>query len=122
MGYCPEGEARITKGYLLPSTYVIHTVGPVFEGGGYGEAELLRSCYTASLQLAAEHGLRLIAFPCIATGAHEFPREAACDISIAAVADWLRQNDLPNEVTFCCYEQEDFEIYEQKIRALSVKE
>src|SRR5439155_1043793 len=73
LGGCPTGEARITKGYRLPARWVIHTVGPVWTGGGRGEAELLRRCYENSLRLAVEWGLRSVAFPSISTGAYHFP-------------------------------------------------
>ena len=120
LGYCPEGEARITGGYLLPCKYVIHTVGPVYEGGEYGKAELLRSCYGSSLQLASSHGVQTIAFPCIATGAHEFPSDEACDIAVSAVVEWIRCNEMPREITYCCYERPDFDLYERKLRELSL--
>ena len=81
LGGCPTGEARITKGYRLPATWIIHTVGPVWTGGGRGEDELLASCYRTSLALAATRGIRSIAFPAISTGAYGFPRERAAAIA-----------------------------------------
>lgn len=113
LGYCPEGEARLTKGYLLPAKFVIHTVGPVWEGGEFGETELLASCYRESLRLAAEQGVSTIAFPSIATGAHEFPGEQACEIAVHTVRIWLEDHDLPREVWFCCYSPEDAEHYKR---------
>src|SRR5438477_9882231 len=74
LGGCPTGEARITAGYNLPAKQVIHTVGPVWNGGGYGEEELLRSCYISSLRIASERHLRSIAFPCISTGVFGYPK------------------------------------------------
>lgn len=119
IGYCPEGEARITKGYLLPAQFVIHTVGPVWEGGGYGESELLASCYRESLKLAESHNVTTIAFPCIATGAHEFPADKACQVAIETVSEWLENHALPREVIFCCYAQSDSQHYRQRLGALN---
>jgi O-acetyl-ADP-ribose deacetylase (regulator of RNase III) len=115
LGVCPEGEARITRGYLLPARHVIHAVGPVWEGGQYGEAELLRSCYRASLELAEKHALASIAFPCIGTGVHEFPKDVACQIAVEAVGDWLAGHDLPREVIFCCFEEADATLYAKRV-------
>ncbi|MCE9547698.1 MAG: O-acetyl-ADP-ribose deacetylase [Planctomycetia bacterium] len=120
IGYCPEGEARITKGHLLPAKYIIHTVGPVWEDGRHGEERLLRSCYTNSLQLAEAHGISTIAFPCIATGAHEYPAEEACRVAVAAVANWLESHELPNEVVFCCYEESDATLYRERLSEIGV--
>jgi O-acetyl-ADP-ribose deacetylase (regulator of RNase III) len=115
LGGCPTGEARITKGYALPARHVIHTVGPIWHGGGAGEPELLRSCYTESLRLAAEAGLETIAFPAISTGVYGYPKAAACDIAIAAVADWLAAHELPRTVTFCCFSAADAELYRERV-------
>src|SRR2546430_3770698 len=82
LGGCPTGEAKITRGYNLPARYVIHTVGPVWRGGGYGEPDLLARCYRNSLALAAAHGVRTIAFPAISTGIYGYPLEAATRIAI----------------------------------------
>ncbi len=85
IGGCPTGEARITGGYELPARYVIHTVGPVWHGGGHGEPELLESCYRNSLALAERHGLASLAFPAISTGVYGYPPEAAADIAVRTV-------------------------------------
>src|SRR5438552_1007471 len=82
---CDTGEAKITKGYKLPARHVIHTVGPVWQGGEDGEDELLARCYRNSLELAERHGLRTIAFPSISTGAFRFPVERACRIALAEI-------------------------------------
>src|SRR5262245_1268545 len=82
LGGCPTGEARITKGYHLPAKFVIHTVGPVWSGGERGEDKLLANCYRNSLALAAQHGLRTIAFPAISTGVYRFPLERATRIAV----------------------------------------
>jgi O-acetyl-ADP-ribose deacetylase (regulator of RNase III) len=115
IGYCPEGEARITKGYLLPAKFIIHAVGPVWEGGGFGEAELLSRCYRESLALAASHDIQTIAFPCIATGGHEFPPDKACDTALATTFDWLAGHELPREVTFCCFSPAEARAYQERL-------
>jgi len=85
LGGCPTGEAKITKGYLLPAKYIIHTVGPVWQSGREGEDELLASCYRKSLELAREHKIKTIAFPAISTGAYGFPSERAAGIAVSQV-------------------------------------
>ncbi len=111
LGGCPTGEARITGGYDLPTRYVIHAVGPVYRGGGEGEAELLRSAYLESLRLAEAHGVRTIAFPCISTGVYGYPKSAACEIATAAVREWLPKHDVPHRVIFCCFDAENEAFY-----------
>ncbi len=118
IGHCPEGEARITKGYLLSAQHIIHTVGPVWEGGGYSEARLLASCYTESLRLAAANNIKTIAFPCIATGAHEYPREEASRVAVGTVSQWLDSHDLPSDVIFCCFDETDAAYYRERLRAI----
>ena len=103
LGGCPTGEARITGGYDLPARYVIHTVGPVWSGGGSGEDELLASCYRASLALAAERKLRSIAFPAISTGVYRFPIARATDIAVATVRDHLARETSLERVIFVCF-------------------
>ncbi|HUG90729.1 MAG TPA: O-acetyl-ADP-ribose deacetylase [Planctomycetaceae bacterium] len=118
LGTCNPGEARITGGYLLPARHIIHTVGPVWDGGGYGEADTLRSCYRESLKLAAENNIGSIAFPCIATGVYLYPKAEACLIAVESVSDWLARHDLPHQVIFCCFEDEDVELYRQELQAI----
>ncbi len=89
LGGCETGAAKITPGYDLAAAWVIHTVGPVWQGGGHDEDALLASCYRTSLALAAEHGVRSIAFPQISTGVYGFPPERACTIAVATIADCL---------------------------------
>ncbi len=89
LGGCETGEAKITPGFRLPTRWVIHTVGPVWRGGGNDEDSLLASCYRRSLLLAAEHGARTIAFPQISTGAYGFPIDRACRIAVASIAQTL---------------------------------
>ena len=111
IGHCPQGEARITKGYKLPAKFIIHTVGPVWEGGDYDEAATLASCYRSALALAAEHGITAIAFPCIATGVYGYPKSEACEVAVRTTLDWLNEHELPLKVVFCCFENEDAELY-----------
>jgi len=111
LGGCPTGEARITRGHLLPARFVIHTVGPVWHGGGRGEPELLASCYRRSLALAAAHGLGTIAFPCISTGVYGYPAEPAAAVAVAAVRGALAAARPVGSVIFCCYSERDLVIY-----------
>jgi len=103
LGGCPTGEARITKGYNLPARHVIHTVGPVWQGGGAGEDGLLANCYRRSLGLVVGNNLRTIAFPAISTGVYRFPAERAAAIAVATVADFLAGEERLDKVIFCCF-------------------
>lgn len=107
------GEAKITAGYGLPARHVIHTVGPVWEGGAKGEAERLASCYRESIRLAVEHGLTSIAFPAISTGIYGYPKDQAARISADAVQDALNAHGGSSlrRVVFCCYEKADADRY-----------
>lgn len=115
LGGCPTGEARITAGHRLPARYVIHTVGPIYLGGDQGEAERLSSAYRESLRLAAEAGVRSIAFPCISTGSYGYPMNEASEVAIATVGEWLREHALPETVTFCCFDSESAELYRERL-------
>jgi O-acetyl-ADP-ribose deacetylase (regulator of RNase III) len=117
LGGCPTGQARMTHGHRLAARHVIHTVGPVYDGGGYGEAELLGSCYRESLRLASEAGLESVAFPCISTGVFGYPMTEACEIAISTVTEWLGTHALPQVVTFCCFSFEDAELYRARLLA-----
>jgi O-acetyl-ADP-ribose deacetylase (regulator of RNase III) len=103
LGGCPTGQARMTSGHNLPARHVIHTVGPVWMGGGSGEDALLESCYRASLALADGAGLASIAFPAISTGIFRFPLDRATAIAVATVADALEAMPRIEQVTFCCF-------------------
>jgi len=104
LGGCPTGQARITKGYHLPAKHVIHTVGPVWRGGGRGEAELLTSCYRESLALAVEHACRTVAFPAISCGVYGYPLVEAARVSLEAVEAFLETHELPAVVRWVMFD------------------
>jgi len=109
---CATGNAKITKGYKLPAKFVIHTVGPVWSGGKYGEPEKLASCYKRSLQIAAENDVRTIAFPSISTGVYGYPKKEAAHIAINTVTEVLNEYTEIAEVIFCVFDDENKHIYE----------
>ncbi len=115
LGGCPTGQAKRTDGFNLPASHIIHTVGPVWRGGQHGEPDLLANCYRNSLQLAAEHELQSIAFPCISTGVYGYPIERAVLIALETTVDHLSRCPLPTRVTFCCFSQDDANIYNHGI-------
>lgn len=117
LGGCPTGEARITGGHRLPAKFVIHTVGPVWHGGQRGERGLLASCYRRSLELAAEHGLRSIAFPCVSAGVYGYPMELAADVAVAAVRAAVAELSSIESVTFCCHSARDLAVYARLLDA-----
>jgi O-acetyl-ADP-ribose deacetylase (regulator of RNase III) len=110
---CKTGDAKITKGYKLPARFVIHTVGPVYQDGHHGESDLLYSCYYKSLTLAAQYGVKTIAFPCISTGIYGYPFDDACKIALQAVRDFLKQDDSIIEIILCCYSTVDYKRYSE---------
>ncbi len=112
-GGCRTGEAVITPGFRLPSRFVIHTPGPIWDGGSCGEPELLASCYRNSLRLAAENGCRSVAFPAISTGIYGFPKRMAAKIAVSEVRGW--RGPLPEKVIFCCFSPGDAEIYRKTL-------
>ena len=111
IGQCDPGEAVITGGYKLPARHVIHTVGPIWEGGDRDEPATLARCYANSLRLAAGNGLQSIAFPAISTGIYGFPHESAARIAVEAVRGHLRAHDAPNDVLFVVFEPETAAAY-----------
>jgi O-acetyl-ADP-ribose deacetylase (regulator of RNase III) len=113
---CPTGEARITRGYNLPAQWVIHTVGPVWQGGNQGEDELLASCYRNSLALAVQHDIHTIAFPSISTGVYGFPIERAAPIAIAETSAFLAEHPTIEQVRFVCFGRRDYEVYIQAMQ------
>ena len=106
LGGCPTGEARITKGYDLPAKFVIHTVGPIWHGGGRGEEDLLAKAYRSSLELAGENGIKTIAFPAISAGAYGFPMERASKIAVAEISRFLEGGSSIERVVLVCFSEE----------------
>jgi O-acetyl-ADP-ribose deacetylase len=116
LGGCKTGDAKLTKGYRLPAKHVIHAVGPVWDGGAYGEAKLLASCYRRALEIAADEGLATIAFPSISTGVYGYPIELATPVAVTSVRETLSRLPGIQEVIFCCFSKDHLSSYE---RALS---
>jgi O-acetyl-ADP-ribose deacetylase (regulator of RNase III) len=111
LGGCKTGDAKITKGYRLKAKHVIHTVGPVWHGGKSNEPEQLASCYRQSLEIAVANGLSSIAFPCISTGAYGYPPEAAAEIAVNTVWEFVETETSLKEVIFCCFSEQDLRLY-----------
>ena len=111
LGGCKTGQAKITQGYNLAARYIIHTVGPVWGGGKNNEEKLLADCYTNSLNLAVEHGLKTVAFPAISTGAYRFPLESATRIALSTVKAYLADHPEIEKVIFVCFSKEAYDIY-----------
>jgi len=111
LGTCPTGDAKLTKGYRLPARFVIHTVGPVWHGGDQGEPDLLASCYRRTIKVAAQHGIRTLAFPCISTGAYGYPVEPAARIAIATVRAATHVFTDMRDIVFCCHSGADRSVY-----------
>ena len=114
---CKTGDAKITAGYKLPARYVIHTVGPVWRGGKSGEAALLASCYRRCIELAAENGLRSIAFPAISTGVYSYPLEDAARIAITTTQEVCGEFPEVERVIFCCFSAGDLKVYQTHLAA-----
>ncbi len=115
IGHCPTGEARITGGYALPAKYVVHAVGPVWHGGGQGEAAQLAGCYRMSLDLAKEAGLTSIAFPAISTGIFGYPIDQATGVAVDTASAWLAENEALERVIFCVFGEEVELAYRQAL-------
>ena len=116
LGGCKTGDAKLTKGYNLPARFIIHTVGPVWQGGDHNEPDLLASCYRRCLEIAIAQNCRTIAFPCISTGIYRFPREKAAAIALRTCRTVLEQTESAIVVTFCCYDAENFAIYQEQLQ------
>lgn len=108
LGGCPIGDAKITAGFKLPAKWVIHTVGPIWRGGSHGEAELLAACYRHSFELALEHRVQSIAFPCISTGAYGYPPNEAAEIAIAVMRQYQARLV---RIIACCFSLRDAALY-----------
>ena len=115
LGGCPTGEARVTRGYRLPATWVIHAVGPVWFGGSAGEDALLASCYRASLTAATEHGARGVAFPAISTGLFGFPVARAAPIAVETVSDFVASSQAIDRVLFVCFDAQNEAAYRRLV-------
>ena len=114
---CPTGEARITPGFRLPARFVIHTVGPVWRGGGAGEDDALASAYRSSLARAAEQGLGTIAFPAISTGVYGFPADRAARIAVETVRAWHAERHGPQRVTLVAFSPDAAHVLSDALRA-----
>lgn len=114
---CSTGDAKLTRGYRLPARFVIHTVGPVWHGGNRGEPELLASCYRHALEVAAENGIRTLAFPGISTGVYRYPKEQAALIAVATVRATVPSYPAIREVIFCCHSAADLALYQALLAA-----
>lgn len=114
-GGCKTGEAVITTAGNLPARYVIHTVGPVWNGGNKNEASLLASCYNESLKLAANNKIASVAFPNISTGIYGYPKKEAAEVAIRSVTEFLTQNDFIGKVYFVCFDEENYQLYQSLI-------
>lgn len=111
---CRTGQAKLTKGFKLPASHVIHTVGPVWQGGAKDEAKLLAACYRECIALAVLHDIRSLAFSCISTGSYGFPAQAAAEIAVATATEHAGSTNL--DITFCCFSERDLEIYTSLLR------
>lgn len=115
---CKTGQAKITKAYLLPAKYVIHTVGPIWHGGNHGEPELLAGCYRNSLRLALENEIKSIAFPAISTGVYGYPKEAAAEIAISTIKDFFKDHEM--QVVLVAFGDIDEQLYQKLIETFSL--
>ena len=114
---CETGQAKITKAYNLPCDYVIHTVGPIWNGGRSMEEELLASCYFHSMRVALEHGIRSIAFPSISTGVYGYPLKEATGVVVKTVSKWLDDNqDYNIKVIFMCFSENAYNLYQEYLK------
>ena len=120
LGGCPTGEAKITRGYDLKARHVIHTVGPVWQGGGAGEDALLESCYRRSLEVAAAHELRSVAFPAISTGVYRFPPDRAASIAVKTVISFVERSSSVGKVIFCCFGADSAALHQAELDRLTV--
>jgi O-acetyl-ADP-ribose deacetylase (regulator of RNase III) len=113
---CKTGKAKLTGGFKLPAKYVIHTVGPVWQGGGSNEEGLLKSCYEQCMDIAQTNRFESIAFPNISTGVYGFPKSKAAEIAIETVHQKLQENTVLKEVQFVCFDEENFTRYSNKLK------
>jgi O-acetyl-ADP-ribose deacetylase (regulator of RNase III) len=116
LGGCRTGDAKLTKGYRLPARFVIHAVGPVWDGGTSGEPELLASCYRRAIEIAASNGIRTLAFPCISTGVYGYPAELAAKVAVGTVDRAIDEFTTIREIVFCCFSAVDLGLYTTLLR------
>jgi len=116
LGGCLTGDAKITYGYQLPAKFIIHAVGPVWNGGNQGEQKLLAACYLRSLEIAGNLKLETIAFPAISTGIYGFPMQQAAEIAVNTVRQFITQPNTLQEVIFCCFSEPDYLVYQRLLK------
>lgn len=119
LGGCSTGLAKITQGYRLPAKYIIHTVGPVWHGGGKGEAKLLASCYSSSLNLALANQVKTIAFPAISCGVYGYPLSQATQIAVAEAAKFLQLHEEITMIYFVCFDEAVYQAYENALNSVN---
>ncbi|HAQ39957.1 MAG TPA: O-acetyl-ADP-ribose deacetylase [Clostridiales bacterium] len=122
LGGCKTGKAKITKGYDLPAKYVIHTVGPVWQGGNRGEKDLLAECYLNSLILAEEYGCSYVAFPSISTGVYHFPLEKASEIAVKSILEFCRDRHIVEKVAMVCFDKKTKEYYDRALKEYNTED
>ncbi len=118
IGGCPVGEAKLTSAHNIPVKGIIHTVGPIWFGGGKNEYENLESAYKNSLRVALDNGFKSVAFPCISTGVFSFPKKEAALIAFKTVIKTMTENPVLEKVVFCCFSKEDYDIYTELMRSM----
>ncbi len=118
---CKTGEAKITKGYKLNAKYVIHTPGPIWRGGDWGESELLKNCYRNCLKLAVENGIGSISFPSISTGVYRFPKDLAAEIALNEILAFLKDNESITLVKLVCFDEDMLKLYKETFERLTSK-
>ena len=121
LGGCETGDAKITQGFNLSAKFVIHAVGPIWNGGSKNEPNLLKSCYHRSLEVAADNKVKSIAFPCISTGIYHFPKERAAEIAIKTVSAFLSTISSIEKVIFCCFSEKDHSLYQKLLDRARIK-
>lgn len=119
LGGCETGQAKITGGYQLPAKFVIHTVGPIWQGGKQGEPELLASCYVESLKLAVQHEVKTIVFPAISCGVYGYPINEACGIAVRETLNFLNEDNTIEKVIFACFNNEIHTAYQKVLSRIS---
>jgi O-acetyl-ADP-ribose deacetylase (regulator of RNase III) len=113
LGGCPTGKAKISPGFNLPAKHIIHTVGPIWNGGKNDEDNLLADCYKNSMKLSVENKIKTIVFPAISTGVYRFPLERATKIAVGEVKKFLEKNESIEKVIFVCFDEETYEVYKK---------